>query len=133
MKHKHAELMMQYAQDAMETDKPWERWEVFIKDSWLDLGECFFFAKEEEYRRKPKTLSVTLANGEVVSWPEAVKELSSGDDYWYIGASGGAHFDSYQICNTDNEIIRMGVAHLTKEAAEQHAAALRKINNQVAK
>ena len=133
MKHKHAELMMQYAQDAMETDKPWERWEVFIKDSWLDLGECFFFAKEEEYRRKPKMLSVTLANGEVVSWPEAVKELSSGDDYWYIGASGGAHFDSYQICNTDNEIIRMGVAHLTKEAAEQHADALRKINNQVAK
>ena len=45
MKHKHAELMMQYAQDAMETDKPWERWEVFIKDSWRDLGECFFFAK----------------------------------------------------------------------------------------
>ena len=133
MKHKHAELMMQYAQDAMETDKPWERWEVFIKDSWLDLGECFFFAKEEEYRRKPKMISVTLANGEVVSWPEAVKELSSGDDYWYIGASGGAHFDSYQICNTDNEIIRMGVAHLTKEAAEQHADALRKINNQVAK
>ena len=27
MKHKHAELMMQYAQDAMETDKPWERWQ----------------------------------------------------------------------------------------------------------
>ena len=47
MKHKHAELMMQYAQDAMETDKPWERWESFIKDSWRDLGECFFFAKEE--------------------------------------------------------------------------------------
>ena len=135
MKHKHAELMMQYAQDAMETDKPWERWEVYgnVTGRWISVSECLSFLPENQYRRKQKMLSVTLANGEVVSWPEAVKELSSGDDYWYIGASGGAHFDSYQICNTDNEIIRMGVAHLTKEAAEQHAAALHKINNQVAK
>ena len=133
MKHKHAELMKEYAQDAMETETPWERWEVFIKDSWRDLGECFFFAKEEEYRRKPKMISVTLANGEVVSWPEPVKELRSGDDYWYIGASGGAHFDSYQICDTENKIICMGVVHLTREAAEQHSEALFKINNQVAK
>ena len=83
MKHKHAELMMQYAQDAMETDKPWERWEIFIKDSWRDLGECFFFAKEEEYQRKPKMISVTLANGEVVSWPEPHRaELKYRDAYY---------------------------------------------------
>ena len=30
-KHIHADLMLQYAQDAMETDKPWERWEVYGK------------------------------------------------------------------------------------------------------
>lgn len=29
--HKHAALMLQYAKDAMETDKPWERWE------WRDI------------------------------------------------------------------------------------------------
>lgn len=28
-KHIHAELMAEYAKDAMETDKPWERWECF--------------------------------------------------------------------------------------------------------
>ena len=28
--HKHAALMLQYAQDAAETDKPWKRWEVKI-------------------------------------------------------------------------------------------------------
>lgn len=27
MKHQHAELILQYALDAMETDRPWERWE----------------------------------------------------------------------------------------------------------
>ena len=29
MKHKHAELMMQYAQDAMETIEPWRNWEAY--------------------------------------------------------------------------------------------------------
>ena len=32
--HKHANLMLQYAQDAMETDKPWERWEVKAPNEW---------------------------------------------------------------------------------------------------
>ena len=27
MKHVHADLILQYAHDAQETDKPWERWE----------------------------------------------------------------------------------------------------------
>jgi hypothetical protein len=27
MPHKHAKLMALYAEDAAETDKPWERWE----------------------------------------------------------------------------------------------------------
>ncbi len=54
--HKHAALMLQYAQDAAETDKPWERWEyrpardintwspATIRIKWLDMFE---------YRRKP--------------------------------------------------------------------------------
>ena len=138
MKHKHAELMMQYAQDAMETDKPWERWQYQTEpmqegDVWKNCFPNPSFDGVYKYRRKPKMISVTLANGEVVSWPEPVKELRSGDDYWYIGASGGAHFDSYQICDTENKIICMGVVHLTREAAEQHSEALFKINNQVAK
>ena len=135
MKHKHAELMMQYAQDAMETDKPWELWEYSHASSngWRNLDKMPSWRIGNDYRRKPKMLSVWLANGDVVSWPEPVKELRSGDDYWYIGASGGAHFDSYQICDTENKIICMGVVHLTREAAEQHSEALFKINNQVAK
>ena len=28
MKHRHAELMKIYAEDAMETEKPWERWQI---------------------------------------------------------------------------------------------------------
>lgn len=45
MKHPHAELMKQYAEDAMETDKPWERWEYSCDGSpWGNLyGEIGFF------------------------------------------------------------------------------------------
>ena len=134
MKHKHAELMMQYAQDAMETDKPWERWEVFIKDSWLDLGECFFFAKEEEYRRKPKMISVTLANGEVVSWPEPHRaELDNRDAYYFVDVDGSVIGEKWHGIAWDMGTLSNGHIHLTKEAAEQHSHALFKINNQVAK
>lgn len=33
MKHVHAELMAEYAKDAMETDKPWERWQRSAKQA----------------------------------------------------------------------------------------------------
>jgi len=55
-KHVHADLMMQYAQDAMETDNPNERWEFFSKHfcRWESIGQwapCW--DEEEQYRRKP--------------------------------------------------------------------------------
>jgi hypothetical protein len=55
--HKHAELMAEYAKDAMETDKPWERWEqrhecngFWSQATNHPLWEDTFF-----YRRKPKS------------------------------------------------------------------------------
>ena len=72
MKHKHAELMMQYAQDAMGTDKPWELWEMRFptNKTWSNCTDGdMHFSLQFEYRRKPKMISVTLANGDVVSWP----------------------------------------------------------------
>jgi hypothetical protein len=57
MKHKHAELMMQYAQDAMTTDKPWELWEARAprKHDWYTLKSDPCWSTDFEYRRKPKT------------------------------------------------------------------------------
>ena len=60
MKHKHAELMMQYAQDAMETDKPWERWEYQFDGStlWHPFDEHSpAWANSMRYRRKPRTIT----------------------------------------------------------------------------
>ena len=100
MKHKHAELMMQYAQDAMETPRPWERWEVCGKltGTWFPLseGDGLSFISGHQYRRKPKMLSVTLANGEVVSWPEPHRtELDNGNAYYYIDVEGSVINDKW--------------------------------------
>ena len=132
--HIHADLMLQYAQDAMETDKPWERWEVYgkITGRWIPLSECLSFLPENQYRRKPKILSVTLASGEVVSWPEPhCTELEYGDSYFFfVPTHGDIMLKNWDCAPWDRNTLFNGYIHLTKEAAEQHAAALLKINKQ---
>lgn len=56
--HKHAELMKLYAQDAMETDTPWERWQFFSEPhgEWRDLRGGLAHPRwfdDTQYRRKP--------------------------------------------------------------------------------
>lgn len=59
--HKHAALMLQYAQDAMETDKPWERWECNDGVAWRPFTMKHpSWLQECEYRRKPRTLTYTV-------------------------------------------------------------------------
>ena len=136
MKHKHAELMMQYAQDAMETSEPWELWEYSHASSngWRNLDKMPSWRIGNEYRRKPKMISVTLMDGEVVSWPEPHKtELKHGDVYYTVSANCDALQMQWGTVENDNGRLKIGSVHLTKEAAEHHSNALFKINNQVAK
>ena len=137
-KHIHAELMMQYAQDAMETPEPWERWEFnsigrinSIGRKWSQLTSNPTWVTSIQYRRKPKTLSVTLANGEVVSWPAPhCTELEYEDSYFYVDVDGSVIVGEWDCLSWDSDTLSNGYIHLTKEAAEQHGAALRKINTQ---
>ena len=136
MKHKHAELMMQYAQDAMETSEPWELWEYSHASSngWRNLDKMPSWRIGNEYRRKPKMISVTLANGEVVSWPEPHKgDLNVGQHCYLVKNNGDVEHVCFAIHSHNNMAVMFGMVHLTKEAAEQHSHALFKINNQVAK
>ena len=56
-KHKHAELMKLYAEDARETDKPWERWQFRYAglQGWHPCDCAMYWHDTWEYRRKPKT------------------------------------------------------------------------------
>ena len=132
-KHIHAENMALYAQDAQETPEPWERWEFnSIGRKWSQLTSNPTWVTSIQYRRKPKMLSVTLVSGEVVSWPEPHRtELEYGDSYFYfVPTHGDIMRKTWDCAPWDRTTLFNGYIHLTKEAAEQHAAALHKINTQ---
>ncbi len=81
MKHKHAELMALYAQDAMETDKPWERWELRGGSTeWIACVENPEWETAIQYRRKPRTININghavpvgrgMRPGEMAVWSAA--------------------------------------------------------------
>lgn len=52
--HPHAELMALYAEDAGETERPWERWELRLVGtrSWVSMALSPQWLPENEYRRK---------------------------------------------------------------------------------
>lgn len=123
-KHPHAELMMQYAQDAMETDEPWKRWEIEESNlEWCDLKGPIQWYPDVNYRRKPKTINI---NGHEVPEPLRVEPaigtpvymvFPNHPDFFIAEAWLGASF-------FNNQCLKRGFLHLTKEAAQVHAKAL---------
>jgi hypothetical protein len=70
--------MLQYAQDAMETDKPWKRWEVASSSNmWGALCSHPSWNEAYEYRRKPRTLTYT------VTIPEPMREAPEVGSIFY--------------------------------------------------
>ena len=107
-----------------------DRWARLIDIAWhpFDLRNT-----STVFRIKPtpqRRLSVTLASGEVVSWPEPVREaLKPQQEFWLVDSNGKTvkrHWDEY----IDHEYLAFGNVHLTREAAQEHADALCKINTQ---
>ena len=124
MKHPHAELMMQYAQDAMETDKPWERWQYRLRGGVKkDFDRVHpTWRIKYEYFRKPQTITI---NGFEV--PEPVREpLIYGTRYYVanLGMDNYCYGFTWTGDHFDNKCLNRGIIHLTKEAAELHATAL---------
>ena len=128
MKHKHAENMIAYAQDAMETEYPMERWEFKHVElgEWRDCTSTPAWRYDYEYRRKPRTINI---NGFEV--PEPVREkLGEGDAYYYVSfgslytANAASEARWYEAAGVSRLRLDKGIIHLTREAAEIHAKAL---------
>lgn len=116
--------MAQYAQDAMETDRPWERWERRYKgdEHWESLKCCPTWIPLTEYRRKPRTINI---NGFEV--PEPVREpLQDWQKYFIpsLASDNGIDCHTWHGDEYDDKWLAKGIIHLTKEAAETHAKAL---------
>ena len=123
MGHVHAELMMEYAKDALETDKPWERWEYFnAYDRWVPLPATPTWYEDVAYRRKPRTINI---NGHEV--PEPVRgPLKDGEDYYFPDLFEAEMSIStyWNGDNSDYRLLKHGLIHITKDAAVAHAEAL---------
>lgn len=121
--HIHAELMIQYGQDALTTETPWELWEYELPlYIWNSLDDHPIWHKDIKYRRKPKTLNI---NGFEV--PEPVKEpLSCCTVYYTPNLCNVYNVSEYTWSNSSLDTYRLisGVIHLTEEAAVAHAKAL---------
>lgn len=123
--HPHADLMLQYAQDAAETETPWERWEFLScasSEKWCSCGTHPEWKTLSAYRRKPQIITV---NGFEV--PAPAKELMEDQVLW---AADPTHpewaFVLAYGCKRPSHALQFkrGVLHTTKEAAVAHAKAM---------
>lgn len=123
MKHIHAELMAEYAKDAMETDEPWLRWEFKFKGLWITCNLVSpLWEVKTEYRRKARTINI---NGHEV--PEPYRGEMQYDQLYYIPSldSKDLYYEG-DWCEGvyDKRVMERGLVHLTKEAAIKHTEAL---------
>jgi hypothetical protein len=117
MKHPHAELMKAYADDCT--------LQIQVKQdgNWYDCGEALRFIKGYEYRIKPEEVKMIRVGRH--EWQEPLKEIPTGVGLWSFGFFGVEHLISMTWIKA---AIAEGIAHRTKEAAEQHRYALHCIN-----
>ncbi|MCW7764457.1 hypothetical protein [Photorhabdus luminescens] len=127
-KHVHAELMMQYAQDALKTDKPWLMWERLHIEA-VGWEQCLHnpgWNPEFKYRRKPEMITIGK-----VSFPKPIEELPNvGDIVYFCCPSYLADMFRMKWGGSMGqlELLRNGFVHQTQKAARQHAEALIKIS-----
>ena len=127
MGHIHAAAMAEYAKDALETDKPWEWWEVSFSGGFTGVTGHPNWSVNHEYRRKPK---VILINGHEV--PEPCRTpLEIDDMYWTFSfIKGGVTNFYWSDDSEERNALKNGFIHLTKEAAKKHLNALKSFTAQ---
>ena len=125
--HKHAALMLQYAQDAEETDTPWERWEVNTDgDTWVELIKNPSWLEDRKYRRKPQVIRVGRHE-----FPRPITFVPQKDTiYWVIRLQFKGYAPNELVWSddeTDLALLESRVIHLSRESAQAHADVLNAI------
>ena len=128
--HKHAALMLQYAQDWAETDMPWIRWEVAAPgDKFVSLSSHPYWGEEYEYRRKPRTLTYT------VTIPEPLREAPETGSWYWLAETASDDFTSHfewEGDDCDHSWLKRGLCFATKEDAIAAAKAMLPIKGEEA-
>jgi hypothetical protein len=127
----YAKELLLYAQDAIESKTPWDKWQVRVKGDdhrWVDALGPIRFHEGQEYRRKPPTFSI---RGAEVEWePVSFEEWTAGATCYTpdISIGGGG----YVTCNvhTNPHYVenraKQGLLCRTREQAIAFANAITK-------
>lgn len=121
--HVHAELMAEYAKDALTTDKPWRLWEFHSSMvGWTELTGHPFWETKVKYRRKPRT---HMVNG--IEVPAPIRDVPKYEQTYWAADLGNREFVcNFVWCNDDfdKRLLERGLVHATKEAAVANAMAM---------
>lgn len=125
--HKHANLMMQYAQDAAESVTPWEMWEYKLHgDPWFECENHPTWSENIMYRRKHQLIKVGKWE-----FPKPISKAPLTGIKYYLIKTGDRGFkvDTCAWVNDklDNMRLESGRVHLTYEDAQAHANVLNAI------
>ena len=131
--HKHAALMLQYAQDAAETNTPWERWQFRIRGetTWCDFDGHFrpTWGDGTEYRRNPHTMTYT------VTIPEPLRKAPKrGESYYVVDMNAIPLYHLYWWYDdeADRRNLKRGLCFATKEDAIAAAKAMMPVEGEQA-
>lgn len=121
-KHVHADLMMQYAKDAMNTETPWELWERYNPkmDKWEPLIKEPYWSPTHQYRHAQ--LPITI-NGRRVPAP-CKDPLKHGEIYYITSLAGVPNVFCWYNSPSDFGFLNKGIVHRTQQAAIEHRDAL---------
>ena len=131
LKHKHAELMMQYAEDAMKHEFPYILWQYNITGEWHDLNRHPEWDFNTKYRRKP------LEQNELVSVNVKFMKPLKVADIKFRNPEQLVHYPSFDYDDYRFKVqsIKLGsifgnpriAVHTTKENAQMHVDILNQV------
>lgn len=125
--HPHAPLMAEYAKDAAETDKPWERWEFrHGNGEWSPKRNHPEWLVAYQYRRKPEPPKTIMVNGFEV--PAPLDGVKLGTRVYIANPLATELCSAVMYCSWHAKYLDRKLLHTTKEAAVAHAKAMLSID-----
>ena len=129
-RHKHADLMKQYAEDASKHEFPYIFWQCKVIDRWHDLTKHPEWDYNTEYRRKPLEQNELISVSVKFMKPLTASDLEFMDPdttvyYTGFGPRGRFYADSMKIKDVSEKSTL--VYHATEWNAIEHVRALNKV------
>lgn len=130
MKHPHAELMAQYANDALETDKPYLLWQVKKngKGNWVNLTQHPTWSINDLYRTKKIVWDIYCFTQPVTR--KEAQRFKAGLVYFAVDLNKIARVSSHVWSGSESDFNRVdrNIVHLIRGSAYNHAVVLSLLN-----